>query len=376
MTTLSYRSSAAARLLEREAAKPRIPGPLVDMHSPAQMGRKLQKAYLSGRSFLRGFYYAKKARGSWVSAERAITGMRWNWYLVHGKTIPRSKRDEEHTTKVSQGLLKEMKGMEGKAHGHSATDAWESLPQCQPYAVFTPAGNAPVFDEWDCDGAAGPAAAGRPIASARPLGTETGNPCAVWPEPIAAASGMEAAGIGSGSGEIAIAKGSGPAGTRAARAGHGTTTSFSFQAGTCAAAGTALQAPGTQSLDSEWEDSPATLPGQQGPAPPAATAGTSSGALNQGNPDRTAQNQQPSAGAALAVIAAPPATAADSGAGFVFTVQAEAQPLAAAVPAQAGVQVQTATAAPQPRRNMVGYISSAERKAFQLKTAQAAAEPE
>ncbi len=53
------------------------------------------KVFLSPRSPLRGYGYAKSVRGGWFRATQITEGMRWNYYLAHGQTIPQLFRKDD-----------------------------------------------------------------------------------------------------------------------------------------------------------------------------------------------------------------------------------------------------------------------------------------
>ena len=111
MRTLTLRSGAI-RPTEREAVRMRVPEPLYDKgrHMPSSV----QKVVLPRRHILRCSDYAKCVRGKWISAERAISGSRWNWYMCRGRTSPKAKPPEVQKTQFSEGTMKEIEVKKGK----------------------------------------------------------------------------------------------------------------------------------------------------------------------------------------------------------------------------------------------------------------------
>lgn len=49
---------------------------------------KGQKITLSRKSMWKGYYYCKSARGKWSRVDQITMGMRWNYFLLHGRTTP------------------------------------------------------------------------------------------------------------------------------------------------------------------------------------------------------------------------------------------------------------------------------------------------
>jgi len=112
MAALTFRNSAI-RPMEGEAVRMRVPEPLCETQPRVFKGPKVA---LSRRHILRGYYYAKSARGKWMSAERAMCGSRWNWYMCRGRTTPKFKPPETHTSPFSTGLLKTVETKKEKKH--------------------------------------------------------------------------------------------------------------------------------------------------------------------------------------------------------------------------------------------------------------------
>jgi len=144
MRTLTLRSSAI-RPTEREAVKMRVPEPLYDrgQHLPS----KGQKVVLPRRHILRCYYYAKSARGKWVSAERAISGSRWNWYMCRGRTTPKVKPPEVQKIQVSDGKMKEIEVKKGKKRAlekemENGTNAQAEMRSARTRVATTEAGTA------------------------------------------------------------------------------------------------------------------------------------------------------------------------------------------------------------------------------------------
>jgi hypothetical protein len=61
---------------------------------PEQPMAERPRAYISGRSPLRAFYYTKTARGRWHTADRVTRGTKWNAYLCSGTAIPKGTMPE------------------------------------------------------------------------------------------------------------------------------------------------------------------------------------------------------------------------------------------------------------------------------------------
>ncbi|HSB47230.1 MAG TPA: hypothetical protein VLD37_04385 [Candidatus Bilamarchaeum sp.] len=106
----------------RLIAKPPGPGKLKSVRrEPEELpkfGNALrgQQTYLSSKSPLRCYYYNKQVRGRWSSAERSITGMRWNAYLVSGKTLPKLEPLAPQKMQVVKGIMREIEaGKEKKS---------------------------------------------------------------------------------------------------------------------------------------------------------------------------------------------------------------------------------------------------------------------
>lgn len=72
--------------------------------------RKVLGPYLSRKSRLRCYYYAKTARGKWHRAGRIMHGMGWNYYLSYGKATPRiSPLKKPKLPPIVNGIMKEYK---------------------------------------------------------------------------------------------------------------------------------------------------------------------------------------------------------------------------------------------------------------------------
>ena len=71
---------------------------------------KKQRTYLRRRHPLRCFYYAKHAKGRGKRVETILMGMKWNYYLRYGKTIPKIKPlQPPKFPPVVSGLMKNRK---------------------------------------------------------------------------------------------------------------------------------------------------------------------------------------------------------------------------------------------------------------------------
>ncbi len=121
------------------------------MASHSIRGSKSPRAFLDSHSMWKRCYYTKLrvARGFGArSAEAAICGMRWNYFLSFGKNIHLAAGEERHTGAITNGLLRNAThntatennndayeyrhAIAAQAAGstHAATHAMQSAPAC------------------------------------------------------------------------------------------------------------------------------------------------------------------------------------------------------------------------------------------------------
>jgi hypothetical protein len=105
----------------------KVPAPVFARH---QM-RRTPKAFLSHRSIHGRYYYTKMrmARGKGArDAYAAACGMRWNYYLSHGKRTPHFAPHEHHKAAIASGLMSEIRHSRNSAMaGHMHQEAHEHL---------------------------------------------------------------------------------------------------------------------------------------------------------------------------------------------------------------------------------------------------------
>ena len=85
-----------------------------------------QKTYLPSKSPLRCYYYAKQDRARWSTADRSVQGMRWNYYMLKGRTPLFSHIEHDHLPPAAQ-RMREIAGRSPKV-GETARRA-EDLPK-------------------------------------------------------------------------------------------------------------------------------------------------------------------------------------------------------------------------------------------------------
>jgi len=109
---------------------------------------KKADVYISGRSIWRGFFYAKGSIVRWNRADQVTGGMRWNYYLATGGIASRRRQRNMHDTPaVSDGKLSERKenvesSRFGKAHGRARSGPGLSYYSLQDGAVRSRTFNA------------------------------------------------------------------------------------------------------------------------------------------------------------------------------------------------------------------------------------------
>jgi hypothetical protein len=99
-----------------------------------------RKAFLSYKSIHGRYYYTKvrtaKGRGA-RDAYAAACGMRWNFYLCHGKHTPHFVSQEHHKTSIVNGLLRNMEHERGTAGGKQGEEARTYQHACSHHEIRT-----------------------------------------------------------------------------------------------------------------------------------------------------------------------------------------------------------------------------------------------
>lgn len=152
MRTLTLRTKATRPQEPRLLAKPclvdRLPERPVQIFMQHSQ-KRLPRAFLSSRSVHGRYYYTKMRTARGKGARDAISaaiGMRWNYYLAHGKHTPHFVPQERHTVAIASGLMNELRhsrnretaGEYRETHAHTHARGYDApgvMTQCTGHST-------------------------------------------------------------------------------------------------------------------------------------------------------------------------------------------------------------------------------------------------